>query len=82
MPELPDLDLDPTLSTVELARCEYTSRCRARTCRARATVIARKLDAPGRFIRKIELCDRHAEVVAKRERAKRLEIVNCRTGWK
>jgi hypothetical protein len=32
-------------------------------------VIARKLDAAGRFVRQIELCDRHIEIVAQRTRA-------------
>jgi hypothetical protein len=38
----------------------------------------RKLDAADRFIRQIELCDLHAEVVALRERNRGLEIVDRR----
>jgi hypothetical protein len=45
-------------------------------------VIARKLDKARRFVRQIEVCDRHAEVVAERERARGLEIVDGRGGWK
>jgi len=44
-----DLNLDPTPAVVELHRCEYVSRCRARDCRQRATTIARKIDKVGRF---------------------------------
>jgi len=48
-----DLDLDPTPATVELAHCEYVAPCRKKNCRERATTIARKIDAVGRFIRQI-----------------------------
>jgi len=64
-----DLNLDPTPATVELGRCEYVAPCRKKNCRQRATTIARKIDKVGRFIRQIELCDRHAEIVAEREAA-------------
>jgi len=72
------LNLDPTPAPVELHRCEYVTRCHAKNCRQRATTIARMIDKVGRFIRQIELCDRHAEVVAERERGRGLNVVDER----
>jgi len=68
-----DLNLDPTAATVQLHRCQYATRCQAKNCRERATTIARKLDAVGRFVQS-ELCDHHAGVVAERERGRGLEV--------
>jgi len=73
-----DINLDPAPATLELARCEYVSHCHAKNCRQRATTIARKIDKVGRFIRQIELCDRHTEVVAERERRRGLKVVDER----
>jgi len=73
-----DLNLGPAPAVVELHRCESVTRCHAKNCRQRATTIARKLDAVGRFIRQIELCDRHAEVVSTRERGRGLRVVDER----
>ena len=74
-----DLNLDPTTVTVQLKSLRgYATRCHAKNCRERATTIARKLDAVGGFIRQIELCDRHAEVVAERERGRGLKVVDER----
>jgi len=44
-------------------------------------IILRKLDAAGRPLRQIELCDRHAEVVIARERIRGLEILD-RRDWR
>ncbi len=74
------VNFDPAPATVQLHRCEYVSPCRASRCRLRATVIARKLDAAGRFIRQIELCDRHAKIIAARERKHGLQIDDRRRG--
>jgi hypothetical protein len=76
-----DVNFDPARATVQLLRCEYVSACRARSCDRRATVIARKLDAAGRYLRQIELCDTHAEIIAARERGSGLEIRDRRNGW-
>jgi hypothetical protein len=51
-----------------------TPRCAAR----RATIVLRKLDAAGRPLRQIELCDRHAETVIARERERGMEIFDGR----
>ena len=40
-------------ATIQPRRIEYVSPCLARSCRQRATTIARKLDKAGRFIRQI-----------------------------
>jgi hypothetical protein len=44
-------------------------------------IVLRKLDAAGRPVRQIELCDRHAETVIARERAHGLEILD-RRDWR
>ena len=70
-----DPDFNPEPASVRVYRCGYSSQCRAPRCRPLpATVILRKLDAAGRPIRQIELCDAHAEVVIGRERNRGLEI--------
>jgi hypothetical protein len=43
-----------------------------------ATIVLRKIDAAGRPVRQIELCDRHAEAVIARERARGFEIFDRR----
>src|SRR5712664_2723903 len=48
----------------------------------RATIVLRKLDAAGGPPRQIELCDRHAEAVIARERARGLEILTGAIGAK
>ena len=76
------VDFDPAPATVQLWRIEYFAPCRARNCRSKkATIVARKLDRSGRFVRQLELCEVHALIVARRERAKGLEIVDRRAGW-
>jgi hypothetical protein len=52
-----------------------------RCATGRATIVLRKLDAAGRPVRQIELCDRHAEMVIARERACGLEILD-RRDWR
>jgi hypothetical protein len=44
----------------------------------RATIVLRKIDAAGRPVRQIELCDRHAEAVIARERKRGFEIFDRR----
>jgi len=46
-----------------------------------ATIVLRKIDAAGRPARQIELCDRHAEAVIARERARGFEIFD-RRDWR
>jgi len=73
-----DLNLGPAQAVAELHRGESVTRCRTKNCRQRATTIARKLHAFGRSIRQIELCDRHAEAMAARERVRGLKLVDER----
>jgi hypothetical protein len=60
---------------IELGPCHYDSSCRVKNCRAKATIIARGLDAIGRPTGQYELCALHAEQVEKRERAKGRKIL-------
>lgn len=74
-------DFDPAPTAVRIHRCGYVSRCRARRCQKLATLIAEKVDAAGRHVRQIELCDRHAEAVIARERERGFEIFD-RRDWR
>lgn len=65
-------------TTVRIRRCKYVSRCKARRCPKRATLIAEKTDAAGRHVRQIELCSQHCDVVIERERVRGLEISDRR----
>jgi hypothetical protein len=49
--------------------------------RSHATVVLRKIDAAGRPVRQIELCERHAQVVIARERSRGFEIFD-RRDWR
>jgi hypothetical protein len=71
-------DFDPAPTTVRIHRCGYVSKCKARGCLKRATLIAQKTHAAGRHIRKIKLCAQHCEIVIERERKRRLEISDRR----
>jgi hypothetical protein len=71
-------NFDPAPTAVRIHRCGYVSRCRARNCLMRATLVAEKVDAAGRYVRQIELCLVHCEVVIERERARGLEISDRR----
>jgi hypothetical protein len=71
-------DFDPAPAAVRIFRCGYVSRCKARNCLARATTVAEKVDCAGRYVRQIELCARHCEIVIARERARGLEISDRR----
>jgi hypothetical protein len=71
-------DFDPKPTTVRIHRCRYVSKCKARGCLARATLIAQKTDAAGRHVRQIELCSWHCDVVIQRERLRGLEISDRR----
>ena len=71
-------DFDPAPTTVRIHRCGYVSKCKARSCLARATLIAEKVDGAGRHVRQIELCARHCDVVIARERSRGLEVSDRR----
>jgi hypothetical protein len=72
-------DFNPVPIAVQIVRCGYPRPCRApRYAGKRATIVLRKIDAAGRSIRQIELCDRHAEGVITRERARGVEIFDRR----
>ena len=69
-------DFDPAATAVQIGRCGYLSRCRAPRCAAmRATIVLRKIDAAGRPVRQIELCDRHAQALIDRETDPRLRDI-------
>ena len=75
-------DFNPAATAVQIGRCAYLCSCRAPRCSmSRATIVLRKIDAAGRPVRQIELCDRHARVVIARERAHGLEI-HDRRDWR
>jgi hypothetical protein len=46
---------DETPAAIELRACLYPAQCTVRTCRSKATVIARAVDAGGRPIRQYDL---------------------------
>ena len=71
-------DFDPAPTTVRIHPYRYVSRCKARSCLKRATLIAEKVDGAGRHIRQIELCAQHCEIVIERERTRGLEISDRR----
>jgi hypothetical protein len=58
------------IKAVELWPCGYQAPCKVRNCRAKATTIARSVDAGGRPLRQHELCATHAEQVSERERGR------------
>jgi hypothetical protein len=70
----PDSDDEP--AAIELRRCLYPALCTVRACRAKATIIARSVDAGGRPMKQYELCDVHAEQVVARELANGRKIIN------
>jgi hypothetical protein len=74
-------DFDPEPTAVRVQRCGYAPPCKARGCPKRATLVAEKIDGIGRHIRKIELCQRHCDVVIERERKRGLEIIDWRDSW-
>ena len=71
-------DFDPAPTTVRIHRCGYVSPCKARGCLKRATLIAEKVDAAGRYVRQIELCALHCDIVIEREWTRGLEICDRR----
>jgi hypothetical protein len=72
-------DFDPAPTAVQIWRGGYLAPCRASRCPVRrAPIVLRKIDAAGRPVRQIELCDRHAEAVIDRERQRGLEIFDAR----
>ena len=70
-------NFDPAPTTVRIHRYGYVSRCKARGCLKRATLIAEKVDCAGRHLRQIELCAVH-QIVIERERARGLKISDRR----
>jgi hypothetical protein len=68
------------VKVIELWSCRYDAPCKVKNCRARATTIARSVDAGGRPERQYELCAIHTEQVVERERAKGREIVRREVG--
>lgn len=66
--------------TIELWPCGDDARCNVKNCRAKATIIARGNDSGGRSMKQYELCQPHADQVAKRELAKGRQIVHREVG--
>jgi hypothetical protein len=60
---------------IELWPCGYDAGCNVRNCKAKATTLARSVDAGGRPMKQYELCGVHAEQVAEREKGRGREIV-------
>jgi hypothetical protein len=61
--------------TIELCPCGYDARCNVKNCEAKATTLARGVDAGGRPTKQYELCSVHAQQVAERERGRAEEIL-------
>jgi hypothetical protein len=64
------------VKAIELWPCRYDAPCKVKNCKAKATTIARSVDAGGRPRLQHELCASHAESVAERERGKGREIIH------
>jgi hypothetical protein len=66
---------------VELLPCDYAARCVRAGCRQyRATTIVRYVDHKGRPLKQLEVCDEHADRIARRaQRAG--AAVRDRRGW-
>jgi len=71
-----DDDHAAALLTIHL--CGYRSPCRALHCSRMATVILRKAESNGRFLRQIELCNAHGDVIVTRERVRGLAVIDRR----
>ncbi len=55
-------DFDPQPIGRPNRACGYACPCRAPRCaQTHATIVLRKIDAAGRLVRQIELCDQHAQ---------------------
>jgi thymidylate synthase len=72
--------LNDGIKDIELWPCGYQAQCRVKNCKAKATTIARSVDAGGRPHNQYELCTVHAGQIAERERAKGWQIVDRRAG--
>ena len=60
----------------------YVAQCNARRCLKRATLIAEIMMWLVIYVRQIELCLLHCEVVIERERSRGLEISDRRKEWR
>ena len=65
---------------IELWPCGYDVRCNVRDCKAKATTLARSVDAGGRPIKQYELCSVHADQVAQREKFRGRDIATRGVG--
>jgi hypothetical protein len=65
---------------IELWPCGYDAWCNVRNCKAKATRLARSVDAGGRPIKQYELCLVHADEVAQREKLRGRDIVKREVG--
>ena len=73
-------ELNDGIKDIELWPCGYQAQCRVKNCKAKATTIARGVDAGGRPHNQYELYTPHAKQIVEREWAKGREIVDRRTG--
>ena len=60
--------------------CGYQAQCKVRSCKAKATIVARSIDNQDRPMRQYELCHPHTDQVVKREQGRGREIVNFEVG--
>ena len=61
-------NFDPAPTAVASIDADYVSPYQGRECLKRATLVAEKVDAAGRHVRQIELCEPHLDFVIERER--------------
>jgi hypothetical protein len=55
---------------IEIGPCLCDAVCSARRCQRKARVIARAFDTGGRPVQQYELCPRHGQYIAAREKRK------------
>ncbi|MSU35987.1 MAG: hypothetical protein EXS36_12965 [Pedosphaera sp.] len=72
------IDSDTGAAQLTILHCGYRASCRERRGSAVATIILRKSDRGGRFMRQIEMCDLHAGEVIARETGLGLQVVDWR----
>jgi hypothetical protein len=72
------IDVDTEAAQLTILHCGYHASCRGRGCSEIATLILRKSDRSGRFMRQIEMCEAHAAEIIARETALGLQVVDWR----
>jgi hypothetical protein len=75
---VPEHEVSGAATSLTILSCGYQASCSATRCVRRATLILRKAEGSGRFLRQIAVCDEHGAAIAQRERASGLEILDRR----